>query len=102
MYIRADSIYGEEGGPFTREEFTDYLEYPLEQMFEQDYGAKASFRCYCDDGRTIETDCNINDCEFTVSVVVDFRKIKYPDNLGRYAYDIYRKIIEEYGYCVGQ
>ena len=101
MYINCDSFLGEYDGFFTREDFSEYLEYPLAEMFKQDFDIDAYFRCYCDDGKTIETDCDINDYQFTVSIVVDFRKIKKPRDLENYAYVIYQKIIEEYGECVG-
>ena len=100
MYISANSLFDEDGF-FTREDFSEYLEYPLEEMFQKDFGVSARFRCYCDDNKTIETDCDINDCQFTITTVVDFRKIRKPSDLGNYAYLIYRQIIEEYGECVG-
>ena len=101
MYINCDSFLGCEGGIFTREDFGEYLEGPLEDMFRNDFGINAYFRCYCDDDRTIETDCNFDGNSFTINTVVDFRKIKKPRDLENYAYIIYRQIIEEYGDYVG-
>lgn len=101
MYISCDSLFGEEEGFFTREDFSEYIEYPLTDMFKQDFGIDANFRCYCDDNKTIETDCDFNGSSFTIYTTVDFRKIRKPSDLENYAYIIYRQIIEEYGDYVG-
>lgn len=101
MYINCDSFLGCYDSFFTRDDFREYIEWPLADMFQQDYGIDANFRCWCDDDRTIETDCNFDGNQFTVNTVVDFRKIKKPRDLENYAYIIYRQIIEEYGDYVG-
>lgn len=92
----------EEDGFFTREDFGEYIETPLTEMFEGDFGISAYFRCYlADDDRTIETDCSFDGNQFTVKTPIDFRSIKKPRDLEKYAYIIYRQIIEEYGDYVG-
>ena len=101
MYINCDSFLGCYDSFFTREDFSEYIESPLEDMFQQDFGITANFRCYCDDDKTIETDCEFNGATFTIYTKVDFRKIRKPSDLGNYAYIIYRQIIEEYGEYLG-
>ena len=99
MYIRA--YFDEFDSRWTREDFSEFLEYPLEEMFQKDFGVSARFRCYCDDDKTLETDCDFSDQQFTIYTTIDYRKIKRPSDLQNYAYVIYRQIIEEYGDVVG-
>ena len=68
-----------------------------------DFGISSAFRSYVseDDDKVLETDCNLDGNQFMVTTKIDFRAIKKPSDLGKSAYKIYRKIVEDYGEYLG-
>ena len=92
----------QEDGFFSREELTEYLDEPLSDMFQADFGISPYFRSYIsEDNKTLETDCDFDGEQITVSTIIDYRTIKKPTDLGKYAYKVYRQIIEDYGEYLG-
>ena len=104
MKIYCDNLFGIEDGFFTREDLTDYIEGPLEDLictnFNLDY-SQVRVESWIEDDKELSVDCyitlDIEDRCFThATAYVDFRKIRKPSDLGKYTSDLGRQIEESY------
>ena len=94
--LSSTNMFGDDDGPFTRDDEIDYIETPLYDRFPEITGCRA----YIDknaNGRyllsvDIQTDSGY---DFTVDDIIDLRKIKKPSDLGRYVNSIANKYLAE-------
>lgn len=96
-----DSMFGYDDDQFfTRDDEIEYIEIPLEEAIRKEYqipqDVVVSLRCYIE-GKNMEVDCKVDDYEFTIKAVIDFRKIRKPSDLQRYVKVLLARFIEEYG-----
>ena len=89
----------EEDGFFTRDDLTEYIEIPLEDLLREGFNIpyeSLGIRSYIEDDNRLEVDFRIYDNEFTLTANIDFRRIKAPGDLQKYAYEIYRDLVNNH------
>lgn len=93
-----DCMWCDEGF-FTRDDERDYIEEPLTEMIENQYGVRASARCYIEDGNYLDVDINLDDgYSFNIKLdkPIDMRRIRLPKDLQKYVSKIFDKFSSEY------
>jgi len=91
-------MYYEDDQFFTRDDEIDYIEIPLEDFIREytDYrGNDLALRCYID-GDKLEVDCSFEGWEFTMDARIDFRRIRRPNDLGKYIKTLEDQFMEFY------
>lgn len=97
--IQANDCMWCDDGFFTRDDERDYIERPLTEMIENQYGVKASARCYIENGNNLDVDINLDDgYSFNIKLdkPIDMRRIRLPKDLQKYVSEIFDKFSSEY------